>query len=367
MGSTAASIEWMFTGTAREPVLPNREHAVFDAAELAVVLSHYDLGVIESITEIARGSSRSPKVGVVAERGKFLLKRRAPHRSDPDRVRLTHLLHDHLRAAGLPIPAVIGLRHGGRAVPLREHVYELFEFIPGHGFARTAEEAGSAGELLARVHIALDAFEPPVGLSVPTGDYHDAPGVRTGLCAIGSTLMSHDSFTGDEAELASLTQDLLSRYDLAAQAVNALGFGAWPERMTHADWHPGNLLFRGRQAVAVLDLDAARRSRFLTDVANGALQFSILSGGEPETWPEQLDEERFRAFLAAYTSVRPLSPPEPSALPHLMVEALIAECVPPIAETGSVGQWAGFRVMKMIRRKLAWMSDHAAKLAAAPA
>lgn len=342
--------------------MPNRDHAVFDAPELAVVLSHYDLGVIESITEITRGSSRSPKVGVVAERGKFFLKRRAPHRSDPDRVRLTHLLHDRLRAAGLPIPAVIALRNGARAVQLREHVYELFEFIPGHGFARTSEEARSAGELLARVHQTLDGFEPPNGLAVPIGDYHDAPGVRTGLCAIGSTLMSHDSFTGDEAELAALTQNLLERYDAAAEAVNDLGFASWPEKITHADWHPGNLLFRGRQVVAVLDLDAARRARFVTDVANGVLQFSILSGGEPETWPEQLDEERYQAFLDAYQRIRPLPDGEQNAIPHLMAEALIAECVPPIAETGSVGQWAGFRVMKMIRRKLAWISEHAASL-----
>ncbi len=47
--------------------LQSREHARFDAAELAVVLSHYDLGVIESVTDFSRGSRRSPKVGIVSE------------------------------------------------------------------------------------------------------------------------------------------------------------------------------------------------------------------------------------------------------------------------------------------------------------
>ncbi len=61
--------------------MQQRDRATFDAAELAVVLSYYDLGVIESITEFARGSRRSPKVGIVGERGKFLLKRRAAERA----------------------------------------------------------------------------------------------------------------------------------------------------------------------------------------------------------------------------------------------------------------------------------------------
>lgn len=339
--------------------MPNREQAVFDATELACVLSHYDLGVIESITEIARGSSRSPKVGVVSERGKFVLKRRAPHRAEPDRVRLTHMLHERLRAAGLPIPAISASRDGhSHAVHLRDHVYELFEFVPGHSYGKSVEETASAGELLGRFHLGLDTFQPAVSMAIPFGDYHDAPGVRTGLCAIGSTLKSHDSFSGDEAELASLTQALLAHYDAAAEQVNALGFGSWPERITHADWHPGNLLFRNQRVVAVLDLDSARRSRFISDVGNGALQFSIIAGGEPETWPDHLDEDRYRAFMAAYMAVRPLAAQEQQAVPHLMTEALIAECVPPIAETGSVGQWAGFRVMKMMRRKLDWIANH---------
>ena len=41
-----------------------------------------------------------------------------------------------------------------------------------------------------------------------------------------------------------------------------------------------------------------------------------------------------------------------------MAEALIAECVSPIAATGSVGRWTGFRVLKMVRLKLDWLEMH---------
>lgn len=332
------------------------EPSAFDASELAIVLSHYDVGVIESVTQLGRGSRRSPKVGLVTDRGKYFLKRRAPHRSDTDRVLFSHLLLDHLLRGNVPVARLVPVRDRSRRyVDFRESVYELFEFVPGHAFARTAEEAGSAGGVLAKFHNALDDFHPPESLKYPRGDFHDVPGVRTGLCSIGSSLHSHDSLAGNEAELAAIIQALLGTYEEAATAVNQLGFDHWLKRFIHADWHPGNLLFRQQQVVAVVDLDTARLSRSVVDVANGAMQFSIKASGDPETWPAELDEERYHRFLHAYESARPINREERRAIPPLMAEALIAECVQPIAQTGSMGQWSGFRVLRMARRKLEWI------------
>ena len=336
-----------------------RDRASFDPGELAVVLSHFDLGVIESVTDFARGSRRSPKVGVVAERGKFLLKRRSLRRADPDRVRFTHRVQKHLTLSGFPAPKLVTTRdHGLELLQLRDHVYELFEFVAGQPFDRTPEETRQAGEVLARFHRLTDAFAGDHSRAAPRGDYHDLAGVRTGLCSIGSTLSSHDSFSGDEAELATLVQTLLSAYDEAASTVNRSPFDGLPERVIHADWHPGNVLYRNARVVAVIDYDTLRLSRGVADVANGALQFSMLAGGDPAGWPEQVDADRFRAFLAGYESLIRLSAVEFALIPPLMIEALIAECVPPITETGSVGRWAGFRVMQMVRRKIAWMASH---------
>ena len=343
--------------------LQSREHARFDAAELAVVLSHYDLGVIESVTDFSRGSRRSPKVGIVSEKGKFLLKRRSLERSNPDRLRFTHSVQKHLVSAGFPVPKLIPTRDRGfELLNIRDLVYELFEFVPGQPYRQTSQEALDAGALLARFHRATEDFVAASTLPTPRGDYHDAPGVRTGLCTIGSKLSSHDSFTGDESELAALTQFLLASYDRAAESVNCVGLPTWPERVTHSDWHPGNLLFRNQKVVAVIDYDASRLSRLVIDLANGTLQFSIIGGGDPVTWPEHPDEKRFHAFLSGYQSLTTLSEPERSCIPGLMIEALIAECVPPITRTGSVGRWAGYRVLQMVKRKVNWLEAHGERL-----
>lgn len=344
-----------------------REHQVFETDELAVALSHYDVGVIGSITPLPRGSSQSPKVGVVCERGKFVLKRRSGAAVSSERIELSHRLGDHLRARALPVPEVIPLRYGSqRALELRDAVYELYEFIPGHAFDRSAVETGAAGAMLARFHREVGAFCPPAPLTFPRGDYHDAPVVREGLRSIVSAISSHDSIAGNELELAELTATLAAMYDRAAAAANDVGVPQWPRQVVHSDWHPGNLLFRNQAVVGLLDLDSAREGVAMLDVANGALQYSMIGCGEPETWPDHLDESRFDAFLAEYEKQFPLSVEERRSLPHLLTEALIAECVPRIAQTGSVGRWSGFRVMKMIRRKLDWVRANEDRLGAAP-
>lgn len=340
-----------------------RERATFDTAELAVALSYYDLGVVESITDFPRGSRRSPKVGIVCERGKFLLKRRSASSARLDRVQFVHRIQNHLIAARFPVAKLVPSRNAGQTlVQIRDHIYELFEFVAGQSYQHTKAETYDAGVMLARFHQTTGSFAVPPMPAAPRGDYHDAAGVRTGLCAIGSTLSSHDSFTGDEAELATLIQFLLGQYDRAAEAVNATGFSTWPQRIIHSDWHPGNLLFRNQKVVAVVDYDAVGYSRLAVDVANGALQFSIIGGGDPDTWPDHLDEERLAAFLAGYESLIPISNEERQCIPRLMSEALIAECVPPITETGSVGRWSGFRVLQMARRKLTWLESNAERL-----
>lgn len=331
--------------------------ATFDSTELAVVLSHYDIGAIESITPFLRGSSRSPKVGIVAERGKFLLKRRSAGRARPERVRFTHAVQTHLSVGGFPVAPLQPTRDGRRTiVQQREHIYELFLFVPGRTFERTVPQARAAGEILARFHMVMASFVLPDGLPAPHGDYHDNPIVRTGLCSIGSSLTSHDSFSGDEAELAGIVQFLLERYDDAAQAVKSFRTLPTGETVVHADWHPGNLLFRDDQVVGVIDYDSVRFARAMIDVGNGALQFSMTGAGDPADWPSEQDSERLLAFLEGYGSVLTLTPDHRACVPHLMSEALISECVGPIAATGSVGPWSGFRVLKMVRRKLGWMA-----------
>jgi homoserine kinase type II len=344
--------------------LKRRERDIFAPEELAIVLSHYDLGAIESITEFKRGSRRSPKVGIVCARGKFLLKKRDRNRGGLSQVRYAHAIQEHLAHKDFPLPRLIPPRDSSSAIlDLGGELYELFDFVSGHAYAGEPGESRDAGATLARFHAAMADFRLD-GARVHTG-YHDAVAVQTGLNAIPPQVSGHESVLGKEAEVIGLTVHLYEAYSEAAEAVEAAGYSRWPNCVVHSDWHPGNLLFRKGLVAAVIDYDCVKIGKAASDLANGALHFSLVAGGAPEQWPDHLDMTRVREFIGGYESVRRISDDESRALAFLMIEALIAESVLPIAATGSFGRFDGFGFMQMVRRKVTWIQRNAADLGAA--
>ena len=248
----------------------------FAADELAIVMSNFDIGVIDSIVEYPRGSRKAPKLLISSEQGKFLLKRRARGKDDPFKVAFSHAIQLYLAAKQFPLPHLVGTKKSNNSMlQWRNTVYELFEYIPGQGYPQTLESTADSGRVLALYHKLLGDFKSEWQPS--SGSYHLAPAVEQGLRMI-PTMVAPNS--PDAANITLLLNFLLESYRFSADAVEQLGLETWPRQIVHADWHPGNMLFRDNRVVAVIDYDAARLLARVLDVANGALQFSILGGDE---------------------------------------------------------------------------------------
>jgi Ser/Thr protein kinase RdoA (MazF antagonist) len=331
-------------------------HETFEAELLATCLSHYDLGVIKSITKFPAGSRRAPKVVIQSEKGIFLFKRRAPGHDLQAKVAFTHQLQLHLAAQNFPLPHLVGTRDTNNSMLIHDnHVYEMFEYIKGKGYDSSLDATFNSGRILGLYHKLLADFQSDY--TPPTGSYHDAPAIHQ---AIGKTVSSLpiDSRPAGE-EVPTTVKSIEETYAHSAQKIKERGMPEWPCQIVHGDWHPGNMLFRDRHVVAVIDYDAARVQQRVIDFANGALQFSILGGGDdPTQWPEYVDVTRFKRFMLGYDSVNVITKHEMECVPHLMCEAMIAEGVLPIAATGSFGRIQGYPFLKMIHRKINWIQEN---------
>jgi homoserine kinase type II len=328
----------------------------FSAEELAIVLSHYEIGIIDSIVEYPRGSRKAPKLLIVSEQGKFLLKRRARGKDDPFKVAFTHSLQLYLANQQFTLPHLIGTRKDNNSMlQWRNNVYELFEFIPGQGYPQTLESTFDAGRILAVYHKLLEGFKSEWQPS--TGSYHAAPAVEQSLRSIAAGLPGGPE--SDHKDVHQLLSFLLAAYRRAAEKIQATGIDNWPRQIVHADWHPGNMIFRDNRVVAVIDYDSARLLPRIIDIANGSLQFSIIGGDDDVSkWPDYIDEARFKRFLRGYDEVMLLSQAELRTVPYLMIEALIAEAVFPIAATGSFGKVEGMPFLQMVQRKINWLQKN---------
>jgi Ser/Thr protein kinase RdoA (MazF antagonist) len=350
------------------PILDDRARRQrFDPRELAIVLSHYDLGVIDQIRAYPKGSARSPKVRIKTRRGVFLLKRRAPGRDDPYRVAFSHSIQLYLSDRGYPVPRLMGTRDANNSMlQVGGRIYEVFEYKSGtryDGSPRATEHAGGA---LAALHKLLADFKP--SYEPPQGSYHAAAGFDARLARIPDAVAAREP-EADRAALSRTCAYLRDAYHEAADYVDRTGFGQWPRAVIHGDWHPGNLLFRGqpdRSVAAVLDFDSARLEPLMADVGNAALQFSLelppadgATGGS-----DRLDLDRLRRLVRSYGRVAGdmIGSDELAALPWLMTEALILESVIPIAATGSFGHLSGSRFLRMVEGKVRWIGPRADNL-----
>jgi Ser/Thr protein kinase RdoA (MazF antagonist) len=331
--------------------------AKFEAGELAIVCSRYDIGAIESVREFRRGSGRAPKVVLKTERGRYMLKRRSLGKGAVARVAFSHAIQLHLAQRRFPLPALIATRVDEHTMlAIGDHIYELFEFIPGDPYDGSLDATADAGRALGFFHRLLGTFHSSA-YTPPTGGYHDARGLDPHLDTIGQRL--------PDPATPGLLKRIRVSYADAARRVTELGYGSWPNQIIHGDWHPGNMLFKGSRVAAVIDYDTARVAPRILDIANGVLQFSIsMKGPDPEQWPAGLDESRLKRFCRGYETVKDcvISTAELEALPWLMIEALIVEAAIPIAATGSFAGLSGVAFLRMVDAKAAWLQEHAHRL-----
>jgi Ser/Thr protein kinase RdoA (MazF antagonist) len=347
---------------------PPEAHAMADARarekfgveELACCLSHYDLGVIYSIKEFARGSRRAPKAIVECEKGRFLFKRRQKGMEDIKKVAFTHQIQLRLAEQNFPLPHLLGTRDENNSMlVLNGHIYEVQEYIVGTSYDGSLQATEQGGHALGLYHKLLESFESD--FEPVTASYHNAKAIHQSIQKTAAALQPQIAQQGQP--LVDTVNFLQDSYFHCAEQANGLGLPDWPNQIVHGDWHPGNMLFRDRMVVAVIDYDTARLHQRVIDLANGALQFSIIGGGEdPLVWPERLDVRRFRHFLAGYDSINVITTDELRAIPFLMSEAMIAEAVLPIATTGGFGRFEGGAFLTMIRRKIEWIFGHIEEL-----
>jgi homoserine kinase type II len=332
----------------------------FDDDELNKCLSYYDLGDILEVAPFTGGSRRSPKVVVTSSLGKFLFKRRAKGKDDLAKVAFTHQIQLELDRQGFPLPHLVGTRGDNSSMlVIPPQIYEMFEFVEGRVYDGSPEETYQAGRTLGIYHKLLESFRGDY--RPPRGTYHDASAIEQSIRATVSSLPLENRPPAEE--VTSTVGSLGRAYRQAADRVIDLGMEDWPKQVVHGDWHPGNMLFREKCVVAVIDYDAARVQERVIDLANGALQFSIIGGTDsPVNWPANVDPTRFARFMRGYDSVNVVAKREMQAIPHLMCEAMIAEAVLPIAATGSFGNIDGFPFLKMVEAKVDWICSHQQQL-----
>ncbi len=344
-------------GPAGEHSQRSAEWDRFHAKEIAKVLSHFDLGVIETIREFHRGSRRAPKLRIRSDRGEFLLKRRSTERDSVERVRFCQSIQKHVGECGVSVAGLIPTRSTGETLlELDGRRYELFRFINGVRYARSEGHARAAGSVLAQLHTALLTCRA-VG-QMPDARVHHNRHAHAAITRIPEAVL-YANPACDRGMLSDALERVRARLEMAESKATKYGYDALAQQPIHGDWHPGNTIFEAGGGITVIDFDSARQEPRSADIANGLVQFALRSrvAADPLEWPVGLDPARMQAFAGAYHERSNISPEEATILPWLMIEAIAAEATVPIAREGSFAGVSAERVLLAVANLLDWIGD----------
>ena len=276
---------------------------------------------------------RSPRpmsaAGLVRRGGVDLfVKRHHVRVRTPAQLGVEHAFIGHLRARGIPVPAVLRAAGGATATQHGDFVYEVHEVAGGLDRYRDAVSwtpytslghARAAGAALARLHVAADRFPPPAR----------SPAVLTSGCELivaADPLAELKWLAGRRPGLAAYLDgrawpDDLTRHVLPAIWRAAPLLAGLPRQWGHGDWHPSNLTWTSAGADAVMagvfDFGLANRTFAVHDLATALERATVSWLDLIDLGRAEADLDAIDALLDGYESVRPLTPAEAAALPEV--------------------------------------------------
>jgi Ser/Thr protein kinase RdoA (MazF antagonist) len=244
-----------------------------------------------------------------------------------------HAVAAHLRALGVPVPAVLRTvtadGAGATTVATGDYVYEVHALAKGIDLYRDVpswspfigpRHARAAGEALGRFHRASASFglpERPFGVLMSSCAVVTAPDP---LAAVARLAARRPGLAGylDRRRW----RDDLTRYHLPAISQVAPLLGELGRLWGHGDWHPSNLTWVSpspdADVAAVIDLGLANRTFAAHDLAVAIERSAVSWLDLADTGHAGADIPAVDALLDGYQAVRPLTRTELLAVALLL-------------------------------------------------
>jgi homoserine kinase type II len=308
--------------------------------EIDAVLKHYRVGAIKDIRELPEGSVYSPKVILETERGTLLLKRRARGLDLPALVAFGHEVVLGCMAQGLCIPPLLATEDDGNSmVQHNDHVYELFVFITGERFNPSRpSHAREMGDLLHETYCAMDR----ISTSFEAANEQETIDLNRLAPLASNTESLPGGLIDDFTRIMQYGKEL-------AQA------NAQRPALVHGDWHPGNMIFRGENLVAVCDFDNTRIGSRDRELAQALVHVSLIApqpGQTAAVVPPEPARDRLSAFWEGYT--RAGGRAQARTIAGLMPAVMIDEA---LASLGAGLNEQRLSLLTAVQRKAGWL-DH---------
>jgi Ser/Thr protein kinase RdoA (MazF antagonist) len=258
---------------------------------MAAILDRYDIGQVDETIEINSGLMHSTYL-VSASSGRFTLQRLHKKLATAEIIGDYEAVTTYLAMKNMLSPRLMRTSDDHPIVTDDEgRWWRLATWIDGETRDKvtSVNEAEQGARALGRFHRAMADFDHVFASQHPLHDTEaHLAGLRAALTVPGYT--DHRESIGREIEqILEMLPRLLLPHEL-------------PQRVVHGDPKISNVLYRGSEAVGMIDLDTCNRHTLLVDLGD-AVRSWCRDGSEDEEQHFRLD--RFEAIIRGYAAEGP--------------------------------------------------------------
>lgn len=315
-----------------------------------VIRKHYDLGEVQLPRQLeAAHQRRHRKMIVDTDKGRFLVK---TYKRDPvvlDALRFQHRLSDHLDANGLPVARIQRARDGKGIVEVDTWALELQEFVDAEPMRVTTSTLTTSARALGRFHKVCQGLPAPPR-DVNMWRFSEVP--RTPFkkfFEMARQEAGEQKIVNHCNAIALFLRDAAAALDISKRSEFEIG-------LIHGDWHGANLLFRGEELAAIVDLEFAGQGCYLEDIAYAISNLCIRT-----TVNEEKMKMRTNIILDYYQFSRTLSYAE---LVALFYAVGVKHITTVSYQTQQAGKVAGYTPAEWLFRldvQTRWLAEQARK------
>jgi homoserine kinase type II len=264
-------------------------HPKISRKEFNEITAEYGLPRVTAVRETAEGAGHGQFLLETAK-GRYLVKL-SDAKSEMEVKRELDLLQ-FLRKHGFPCQVPLADRRGRYHRDRDGQSLSVFRYVDGHSVDPedlTAGQLENVGRVLADLHLITKAYKKGVdnrfAFERVAEVYFDARG-----------------------RLPHYFKRIIRTLDEEADYLNHYLETKLPKGIIHGDLFPDKIRFKGDKVVAVFDLGAACRGKFIFDLANAVNALSFEGG--------KYGLKKFEALITGYEAVRTLSLAEWDAFPN---------------------------------------------------
>lgn len=315
-----------------------------------VIRSNYDLGEVRTPRQMETAHQRRHRKMIVdTAKGRFLVK---TYKRDPvvlDALRFQHRLSDHLDANGLPVARIQRAKNGKGIVEADTWALELQQFVDAEPMRLTSNTLTTSARALGRFHQVCQGLPaPPRDVNmwrfseVPRTAFQRFFEIARNQAGEAQTIQHCNA-------IALFLQDAAAALDITKRSEFEIG-------LIHGDWHGANLLFRGEELAAIVDLEFSGNGCYLEDIAYAVSNLCLRT-----TSSEEKMQIRTNILLDHYQFSRTLSYAEQVALYYAVGVKHITTVSYQSQQAGKVAGYTPAEWLFRLDVQTRWLTEQARK------